>query len=436
MFLTRITTRRGVADPMFAHQPPSLFDRGSKLTLRVWGLCLALSIGCSDASDHDAASMTQGGSAGRGTAGGAAGSGGSGGTTAGSSGQGGGAGTGGTGGSVGGAAAQGGTSAGAGMSGAGSGGNGAVVGASGAGAGRGGASAGAGGASAGAGGASAGAGGASAGAGGASAGAGGASAGAGGASAGAGGDGVTKSSGCDDGTHTLESADITVQSGGASRTYTQRIPDDYDDSHPYRLILGFHGANGNSKQVAPSYFGLWSLSEGSTIFIAPNAAGGLWSSTTDVTFVDDILAQVKDDLCIDTTRIELEGFSQGGAMAWTLAGARPNVFRAAVVHSGGGLSRPASIMPIAFMSSLGQEESNGAGQTSNSDFFAMQNGCTVATLPKAPAGGHVCSNYDGCSAGHPTRWCDYDGGHTPAPTDSGQSMSFMPQEVWTFLSQF
>jgi poly(3-hydroxybutyrate) depolymerase len=155
-----------------------------------------------------------------------------------------------------------------------------------------------------------------------------------------------------------------------------------------------------------------------------------------VEFVDDILAQVEGDLCIDTSRVQLEGFSQGGAVVWTLACARPDVFRAAVVHSGGGLTRPATCEPIAFMSSLGQQESMGAGQASNSDFFATQNGCTVESLAKAPSGGHVCSDYEGCSAGSPTRWCDYDGGHTPSPSDAGQNMSWMPKEVWTFLKQF
>lgn len=244
-----------------------------------------------------------------------------------------------------------------------------------------------------------------------------------------------KSAGCGK-MRTLQNGVGSVLSGGKSRKYTLHVPDDYDDGHPYRLILSFHGATGNSGQVAPSYFGLWSLSGGSTIFIAPDAVGGFWSADDDVTFVDDILKQVTADLCIDTSRIELEGFSQGGAMVWTLACARPNVYRAAVVHSGGGLARPASCQPIAFMSSLGQQESGGAGQTSNSDFFAMQNGCTVETLAKATRGGHACSDYKDCSAGHPTRWCDYDGGHTPSPNDAGQDMSWMPQEVWTFLSQF
>lgn len=264
--------------------------------------------------------------------------------------------------------------------------------------------------------------------------------GAGGAgTAGAGGSGgggdAMKSAGCGK-TRTLQNGAGSVQSGGKSRKYALRVPDDYDNDHPYRLILSFHGATGNSGQVAPSYFGLWSLSEGSTIFIAPDAVGGIWSAGDDVTFVDDILKQVTGDLCIDTSRIELEGFSQGGAMVWTLACARPDVYRAAVVHSGGGLPRPASCQPVPFMSSLGQQESGGAGQTSNSDFFAKQNGCTVESLAKAPRGGHACSDYKGCSEGNPTRWCDYDGGHTPSPNDAGQNMSWMPQEVWSFLSKF
>ena len=233
-------------------------------------------------------------------------------------------------------------------------------------------------------------------------------------------------------TPTLKSGSITLQ----NRTYALRIPDNYDKAHPYRLIFGLHGATGSSRDVDPSYFGLWALSQGSTIFIAPNAVGGLWNSANDVTFMDNILKQVKADLCIDTSRIQLEGFSQGGAMSWALACARPNVYRAVVVHSGGGVARPAQCAPVAFMSSLGKSESNGAGQTSNSDFFAKQNGCTVAPLPKAPSGGHVCSNYTGCSTGHPTRWCDYDGGHTPSPSDRGQNASWMPQEVWNFLKQF
>jgi len=235
----------------------------------------------------------------------------------------------------------------------------------------------------------------------------------------------------------------------SGRQYILRLPDNYDNSHPYRLILSYHWATGSASQVfdcttegincyttQSPFFGLLALANNTTIFIAPDGTGGLWSNTgdADVTFTDDILKQVEDDLCIDTSRIELEGFSMGGAMAMTLICERPGVFRAAATHSAGGQPKPTACQPIPYFASLGSQESG--GQTSTADFFAQSNGCTIETLPKAPTGGHVCSDYTGCSAGHPVRWCPFDGGHTPSPKDSGQNTTWMPKEVWTFLSQY
>jgi pimeloyl-ACP methyl ester carboxylesterase len=248
----------------------------------------------------------------------------------------------------------------------------------------------------------------------------------------AGGGGETRSAGCEQ-TRTLEDGNRTLQSGGAQRSYVLRVPEDYDNTRPYRLMLGFHGATGRGADVAPSYFGLWELSEGSTIFAAPDAVGGIWSASSDTTMVTDLVKQLTDDLCIDTSRIGLEGFSQGGAMVWTLACALPGKFNVAVVHSGGGLGMPQTCEPIPFFSALGTD---GSGQEMSSDYFAEVNGCTVESLPLAPTGGHACTNYEGCLPGFPTRWCDYDAGHTPAPTDAGENRSWVPEEVWNFVKQF
>ncbi len=224
----------------------------------------------------------------------------------------------------------------------------------------------------------------------------------------------------------------------SGRRYVLRLPSEYDNSHAYRLILGFHGATGNANEVVGSnYFGLVDRAEDSTIFIAAEAVGGFWSLPNDLSYVDDILAEVKADLCIDQSRVELEGFSMGAAMVFNLMCARPGVFRAVAAHSGGGLPVPQTCEPVAYFSSLGQQENtNPKGQAWNSDHFAQLNGCTIESLPSAPTGGHLCSDYQSCSTGHPTRWCPFDGGHTPAPKDSGQSESWMPDEVWQFLSQF
>ena len=251
-----------------------------------------------------------------------------------------------------------------------------------------------------------------------------------GGSAGSGGQDFVPSSGCDK-TPTLSNGTITM----GSRNYIINIPSGYDNSHPYRLILGFHGANGQASDISGDYFGLLPLSQGSTIFIAANAVDGLWSADTDVTYVDDILDQVTADLCIDTSRIMLEGFSQGAAMAWTITCSRPGVFRAVVGHSGGGIANPTDCEPVAYLGSLGLQESGGS-QATQTDQFAQWNGCTIETLPTATNGGHVCTNYSGCPDADPVRWCSYDGGHTPSPTDTGQSSSWMPEEVWTFFTQF
>ena len=253
-------------------------------------------------------------------------------------------------------------------------------------------------------------------------------------SSGGGGGGAMMSGGCGK-TPTLKNSPSAttftynmITSGGTSRQYILRWPDNYDKSHPYRLIIGLHGATGSGRDVArtPAYFGLFDLSQGSTIFIAPDAAGGLWSAASDTTFVSDILKQVEADLRIDLTRVELEGFSQGAAMSWTLACSLPGTFRAAVGHSGGGVANPTACQPIPYMGSLGLQEGN--GQNTQTDQFARFNGCTITTLPRAPTGGHVCTDYMGCPAGKPVRWCSYDGGHTPSPTDAERAHRGCPRK--------
>lgn len=247
--------------------------------------------------------------------------------------------------------------------------------------------------------------------------------------------GAVPSAGCGK-TPTLKNGNINIDSGGASRMYVLKLPSNYDNNHPYRLILSYHGANGHATDIASGgFFGLSSLSNNSTIFIAPDGVNTQWAAPRDTTFTSDILKQVEADLCIDTTRIQLEGFSMGAAMVWSIACNIKGTFRAAVGHSGGGVAAPTSCDPIAYMGSGGTQESGGS-QAGQSDKFAKWDGCTITSFPNPPTGGHICSDYTGCSAGHPVRWCLFDAGHMPDPKDSGKSSSWMPADVWAFFSQF
>jgi poly(3-hydroxybutyrate) depolymerase len=237
---------------------------------------------------------------------------------------------------------------------------------------------------------------------------------------------------------TLKSATVnqatpvnTIMVGGQSRQFLTRWPSNYDNTKAYPLHIGLHGANGNISENGRDNFGLWSLAKDSTIFVTLGAMGGLWSATSDLAYADAVLKQVESELCIDTSKIVLEGFSQGAAMSWYLTGSRPGVFRAVVGHSGGGVQGIPTLSSVAYLGSLGTGE--GGGQNTQTDQFAKANGCTIDTLPRAETGKHVCTAYKGCKDGFPVTWCSYDGGHGFQDTDSGSNSSWVPATVWDFL---
>lgn len=138
-------------------------------------------------------------------------------------------------------------------------------------------------------------------------------------------------------------------------------------------------------------------------------------------------------VCIDTSRVMLEGFSQGAWMTLYLACSRPGMFRAVAAHSGGG-EDGGTCSNFAFLGSVALNDLPGLSQATQADQFARANGCTIENLPTAQPGRHVCTPYKGCKAGFPVTWCSFDGGHDYQPTDAGASSTWMPQAVWDFLS--
>lgn len=74
--------------------------------------------------------------------------------------------------------------------------------------------------------------------------------------------------------------------------------------------------------------------------MAPDGLNRGWANQggEDVAFFDSMIKEVSDDLCVDERQIYSLGFSYGGAMSYSLACARPKVFRAVAVLSGALLS--------------------------------------------------------------------------------------------------
>ncbi|HUR07566.1 MAG TPA: cellulose binding domain-containing protein [Nonomuraea sp.] len=257
-------------------------------------------------------------------------------------------------------------------------------------------------------------------------------------------------------TPTLASGTHSIQTSGKNRSYILSVPANYDNSHPYRLVFGLHWLGGTATDVATgqtvqrdvwAYYGLQRLSNNSTIFVAPQGFNNGWANAggEDVIFVDDMIREIEAGLCVDTTQLFAVGFSYGAAMSYALACARPTVFRAVAVQSGGMLSGcGGGTQPIAYLGVHGIRDNvlGISGGRSLRDRFVGNNGCTAQNPPEPAQGSltHRVTTYSGCSAGHPVVWAAFDEGHIAAPQDGAGgdsgSRTWVPGVVWSFFTQF
>jgi hypothetical protein len=250
-----------------------------------------------------------------------------------------------------------------------------------------------------------------------------------------------------------------------------RLPDDYDNTHPYRLIFGFHWNGGNSKEVDTggtngyqmAHFGLQKLSNNGAIFVAPDGIGGGWANSggRDLQFVDDMVALIKENYCVDERGLFANGFSYGGGMSYALACARADVFRGVAIYDGAVLSGcDGGYDPIAYWQMAGLTDGVCTLDMAKPmrDRFVQNNGCTPQDPPQPPPpppylspGGHVCTDYAGCSGEHPLRWCVHQSGHGNAIVDGTADLynscatppnscsdacpcTWVPADVWSFFS--
>jgi pimeloyl-ACP methyl ester carboxylesterase len=259
--------------------------------------------------------------------------------------------------------------------------------------------------------------------------------------------GTRPSAGCGK-TRTLQNGTHTIQSGGVNRTYILNVPSTYNNTTPYRLVIGYPWGNGTAVNVANGgYYGLLPRSNGTTIFIAPQGIDNAWANPNgrDVTFTDAFLSQVWNDLCVDQSRIFATGFSYGGAMSYAIACSRPNVFRAVVVIAGGSFSGcSGGTSPVAYLGIHGVSDNiaNISGGRAARDNFLRNNGYPAQNAPEPAVGSrtHICTKYQGGMAAYPVEWCAFDGGHQASPFDGGSgddgSRSWVPGETWAFFTQF
>src|ERR1017187_3612935 len=290
---------------------------------------------------------------------------------------------------------------------------------------------------------------------------------------------------------------VTISSGGQNRNFALRLPDNYDNTHPYWLIFAFHGNGesadgmdtGGANGYLTAYWGLQRESKNGAIFVAPEWSGGGWG-TGDLAFTDDMVKSISTNYCVDMSNIITSGFSYGGGMSHALACSRANTttnsvgykFRAAVMFEACSFLVEGSCPnndPIDIWQKAGLTDGTCGFDDSKTvrNWFTARDGCTgwtsesgnVAasatgtvsqepTQPPTPGkyinpGGHVCTNYT-CSKGA-VRWCADQAGHGNATTDGSSSLydecanvtsqyphgncspgcpcTYTPDDIWTWL---
>lgn len=234
-----------------------------------------------------------------------------------------------------------------------------------------------------------------------------------------------------------EDSEWTIVSGGKERTLLVHVPASYDASTGVPLVLNFHGYTSSATQQQL----LASMDDKSDtegfISVHPNGTGvpSSWNAgeccgqaqadgVDDVQFVRDMLSELENRLCIDSTRIYATGMSNGGFLSHRL-GCELSDKIAAIGPVAGHLVQlacePARPVPVAHFHGTLDTLVPYAGNASLSfppveesiASWAQRNGCGTTTEEVFNVGDSLCRAYVDCPEGGEVILCAVDGGgHT------------------------
>jgi poly(3-hydroxybutyrate) depolymerase len=230
-----------------------------------------------------------------------------------------------------------------------------------------------------------------------------------------------------------------LDSDGTTREFWVHVPANYNPKTPHPLVVGLHWKGGQATDVYGTdngaFYGLHQLYGDSAVFVAPNGLvdnnerGWANYNDRDIHFMQSMVDQLKQGLCIDTKHVYATGFSFGGMMSNAIGCQMGDTFRAVAPMSGalwsGCADSPNKVAAILIHSKDDPVVPYQKGEEARDKFLA-KNGCSNAT---SRIGTNGCVEYQGCSANYPVVWCGPDtGGHWPP--------GFAAQEIKTFFDRF
>jgi polyhydroxybutyrate depolymerase len=262
--------------------------------------------------------------------------------------------------------------------------------------------------------------------------------------------------------------DFEILHDGLERRYILYVPDSYDQSKPYPIVIAIHGGGGNA-DASPAFFQLNDKADQEGFIVAyPEGTGeyisgkllGTWNggnccgyakinNIDDVGFIDAMIGKIEIDFNTDTNRIYATGMSNGAIMCYRLACELSDKIAAIAPHSSIGhftecnLTRSVPTLhihgvedPCASYDGCTECESCFVNFTnyfyttclsipldlepsdvdvvsvpSFIDSWRIKNNCSDTKITSWQNGSSFCETYSDCGEGEVTL-CTVDGGHT------------------------
>ncbi len=272
--------------------------------------------------------------------------------------------------------------------------------------------------------------------------------------------------GIDSGEHVFQ-----LKHDGVERAYTVYIPEALDVTTPAPLVLNFHGYLSNMEEqivfsdmnatadtggfVVAYPNGLADEDTGETSWNAGNCCS-FGDERDDIGFVRALVAEIRENVCIDEKRIYSTGFSNGGFMSYYLACHAADLIAAIAPVAGvlgipGEECTPSRHVPLIHFHGTadrivpydggGPLPSMSVADTIN--VWTELNDCTDPPVETYNNGDAYCETYESCTDDIPVTLCTIAGLDHCWPGQSDCSVFGPPtsdisanDEMWNFFQQF
>jgi predicted esterase len=135
------------------------------------------------------------------------------------------------------------------------------------------------------------------------------------------------------------SFDATITFMSATRTLSCYVPNNYDSTKPYQLIIGLHGLGDNSSNYRNSLINSlkWQLIYPNTIIICPDGGSDnnrdFYTPAGDEDIINQAVVYAKGNYNINNNSVYLQGFSLGGRSALKFGLDNPAKFKGLLLNT-------------------------------------------------------------------------------------------------------